>query len=215
MVGRVRRPRGRHRHLRPTASRLPARVHGHPGPVSVPSHRAGRSAACAFAAVALALTVAVPAAAVDAPEDLPAPTRQQLAASVRVWSVEGSVRTLEAVATEGDQTTISLASDILFASQSFELPPAAAPRIGELLADVPEGAAVQVHGHTDSLVGPIPNDELSRNRAQAVADVIAAERPDLVLEVAGFADTEPVERENPDDPATYAANRRVEIVYSG
>ncbi|MFC4555395.1 OmpA family protein [Georgenia faecalis] len=183
--------------------------------MSARSPRRGRTAAVVLAAGALALTTAAPAAAVDSPEDLPAPTPQQLAASVQVWSTEGSVRTLETVATEGAETTISLATDILFASQSYELPASAAPRIGQLLADVPDGAAVQVHGHTDSLVGPIPNDELSRNRAQAVADVIAAERPDLVLEVAGFADTEPVGPENPDDPATYAANRRVEIVYGG
>ena len=183
--------------------------------MSARSLRNGRTATCTLAAVALAMTTASPAAAVDSPEDLPAPTPQQLAASIRVWSVDGSVRTLETVATEGAETTISLATDILFASQSFELPTSAAPRIAELLADVPEGAAVQVHGHTDSLVGPIPNDELSRNRAQAVADVIAAERPDLVLEVAGLADAEPVARENPDDPATYAANRRVEIIHGG
>ncbi|MEE6273313.1 OmpA family protein [Georgenia wangjunii] len=190
--------------------------------MSHPASRRPRAAAAALAA-AVAMTGATAlGAAAESPDDLPAPTADQLAAavhawdpagSVQQWQVAGSVRSLETVETEGTETTISLATDILFASQSYDLPASAAPRIAELLADVPEGAAVQVHGHTDSLVGPIPNDELSRNRAQAVADVVAAARPDLALEVAGFADAEPAVQENPDDPSTYAANRRVEIVY--
>jgi OOP family OmpA-OmpF porin len=188
--------------------------------------RSARTAAASAVVLVLTMTgSAAPAgAAADSPDDLPAPTAAQLTAavqawdpagSVKQWDVGGSVRSLETVETEGTETTISLATDILFSSQSYALPASAAPRIAELLAAVPDGAAVQVHGHTDSLVGPIPNDELSRNRAQAVADVIAVERPDLALEVAGFADTEPAEREDPDDPSTYAANRRVEIVYGG
>src|SRR5699024_12595346 len=81
--------------------------------------------------------------------------------------------------------------------------------------DVPDGAAVSVSGHTDSVIGAVDNQELSENRAEAVAEVIEAARDDLDLQVAGFADTQPAETEDPEDPSTFAANRRVDIVYSG
>lgn len=159
----------------------------------------------------------------DSPDDLPSPTADQLTRSVQQWDPSGAVHqwdpsgavdSFEDVDTADGETTITLATDILFASQSDELPDSAAQRIPELLDDVTEGASVQVHGHTDSLVGPIPNDELSQNRAQAVADVIGDDRPDLTLDVEGFADTQPAQDEDPDDASTFAANRRVEIIYT-
>ena len=111
-----------------------------------------------------------------------------------------------------------LETDILFASNAWELPAPAASKIVELAAEVPEGATVQVGGHTDSR--PVDrsqydfdNQQLSEHRAQAVADALAAERPDLTLEVEGFGDEQPAVSENPDDPSTYAANRRVELRY--
>jgi outer membrane protein OmpA-like peptidoglycan-associated protein len=163
-------------------------------------------------------------AARKGPEDLPAPTAEQLAASVhvwdpsgsvRVWDVAGSVRTLETVETGGGETTISLATDILFTPDSAELPANAADRIAELIVDVPDGSAVAVEGHTDSVQGAVDNQQLSAGRAAAVAEVLRGARPDLTLEVAGFANTRPAVAENPDDPSTRAANRRVEIVYHG
>lgn len=180
-------------------------------------------AALAAAGAVVALATAAGAAA-DGPEDLPAPTAEQLAASVRVWDpagsvrvwdVAGSVRTLETVETEGEITTITLATDILFTPDSAELPASAAGRITELLEDVPEGAAVAVQGHTDSVRGAVDNQRLSTDRATAVAEVLRGSRPDVVLDVAGYADTRPAVRESADDPATRAANRRVEIVYNG
>ena len=111
-----------------------------------------------------------------------------------------------------------LETDILFASNAWDLPAPAASKIVELAAEVPEGATVQVGGHTDSR--PVDrsqydfdNQQLSEHRAQAVADALAAERPDLTLEVEGFGDEQPAVSENPDDPSTYAANRRVELRY--
>jgi outer membrane protein OmpA-like peptidoglycan-associated protein len=181
-------------------------------------------AACLLTATAVATVAATAGAAPSGPEDLPAPTAKQLAdsvrvwdpsGSVRVWDVAGSVRTLETVETEGGTTTISLATDILFTPDSAELPANAADRITELLGDVPDGSAVAVEGHTDSVQGAVDNQQLSADRAAAVADVLRGARPDLTLEVAGFANTRPAVAENPDDPATRAANRRVEIVYNG
>ncbi|KAE8764117.1 OmpA family protein [Georgenia thermotolerans] len=183
-----------------------------------------RGGAAAALAVALAATLAPPAAGFAGPDELPKPTPELLAASVIQWDPAGTViqwdpagtvRSVEQVETAAGRTTITLATDILFTPDSAELPQTAAARVGELVAQVPQGAAVQVHGHTDSVQGAVDNQELSTARAEAVADVLRAGRPDLQLEVAGFAATRPAVTERADDPATRAANRRVEIVYAG
>ena len=98
----------------------------------------------------------------------------------------------------------------------WELPEGAGPAIADLAEEVPEGATVAIHGHTDS--NPVPeaydfdNQELSENRAQAVADALAEERPDLQLSVEGFGDSNPAV-EDDEDRSTFVANRRVEIRY--
>lgn len=112
---------------------------------------------------------------------------------------------------------VVLETDLLFAAMEWELTPAANSAIVELVEEVPEGAVVGVHGHTDS--NPVPeghdfdNQEFSERRAEAVAEVLEEERPDLELEVGGFGDSDPAVTEDPDDPSTFAANRRVEIRY--
>ncbi|WP_341854487.1 OmpA family protein [Brachybacterium sp. GPGPB12] len=111
-----------------------------------------------------------------------------------------------------------LEADILFASNAWDLPGGAAARIVELAAEIPEGATVQVGGHTDSLpvdrsTYDFDNQRLSENRAQAVADALAAERPDLTLEVTGHGDTKPSASGGGGDDAGNAADRRVEPRY--
>lgn len=186
------------------------------------------------AAVALALVLGTASAAsaqtddswLDAPTppaEWPTATQDQLADSIVVFelggittfALDGSISTVESTEKEGDRTTISLATDILFQPDAWDIPGSAESRIAELVAEIPDGATVQVEGHTDSVVGAVENQELSENRASAVADVIAQERPDLELEVTGYADSRPAQAEDPDDPSTFAANRRVEIVYEG
>lgn len=117
-----------------------------------------------------------------------------------------------------EEDVIVLETDILFAAMEWELPDAASSKIGELVEEIPDGAAVDVHGHTDS--NPVPEDYdfdnqvLSKNRAEAVAEVLAEERPDLDLNVEGFGEDQPAVEEDEDDPSTFAANRRVEIRYN-
>lgn len=117
-----------------------------------------------------------------------------------------------------DEPVIVLETDILFVAMEWQLPGSAGPKIGELVEEIPDGAAVEVHGHTDS--NPVPdgydfdNQVLSENRAEAVAEVLEDERPDLELNVDGFGEDEPAVEEDKDDPSTFAANRRVEIRYS-
>lgn len=58
------------------------------------------------------------------------------------------------------------------------------------------------------------NMKLWQAWAQAVADIIKAARPDLVLDVKGFGETKPVapnEVGGKDNPENRAKNRRVEL----
>lgn len=187
----------------------------------------------AAAALAVALLV-TPATAVATTSDGPPPlpeggvSEQQLRRSVTVFSAadhvqafatERLVRSLgEEVTTTGGETTISLSTDLLFAENSWELPANAPGRIAELVADVPDGAAVAVVGHTDTQqpVGQdFDNQELSERRAEAVAAALRDARPDLRLEVSGVGDTDPAVTPDPADPATHATNRRVEVTFAG
>jgi outer membrane protein OmpA-like peptidoglycan-associated protein len=129
-----------------------------------------------------------------------------------------NIEPFETRSTEGTQTVVTLASDILFAYGESTIDDHARTTIGETVADAPQGAAVAVHGHTDSQGDEAFNLTLSEARAQTVADAIAATRPDLRLDVQGFGESQPVspnETAGEDDPAGRAENRRVEIRYGG
>lgn len=135
-----------------------------------------------------------------------------------ITELEPNVTELDTRTTEGEETVIALASDILFEFDQADLPASAESRIEQIVADVPEDALLRVHGHTDSLADDAYNQELSERRAEAVAEVVQAVRPDLELDVAGFGETEPVapnERNGEDDPEGRALNRRVELRYDG
>lgn len=201
-------------------SRRPSRT-----PNRSPSRPAGRVGVCLAAAAACLVLASTPAhASVAHPEDLPEPTSGQLADSVTVysdledsirrWSLDDAVETLESEETDDGETTITLSTDILFTPDSSKLPAAAGTRIGELIAQVPKGAEVRIDGHTDSFQGAVDNQKLSKDRAQAVAAVVHKKRGDLDLTVKGHAATQPAVREDPKDPSTFAENRRVEITYS-
>lgn len=128
--------------------------------------------------------------------------------------LDRNITPLETTSTGGEQTVITLTADILFAPGESELGDTAVTRIGELVADVPDGATVSVDGHTDNVPHPDGgNEKLSKDRAQAVADAITAARPDLQPSVTGHGESEPVASN--DDPDGRAQNRRVEIRYEG
>lgn len=190
--------------------------------MSTMSRRLARGAAVVLASLMLAPVVAV--ADTTSSDDLPEPTKDQLARSVNVWDptrgvyvweVKGAVSELEQVETKDKETTITLSTDILFTPDSSKLPGTAAKRIEKLVKDVPKGAKIRIDGHTDSVKGKVDNQKLSTDRAKSVADAVAKKRSDLEAKVKGHADSQPVEREDPKDPSTRAANRRVEIVYQG
>lgn len=125
---------------------------------------------------------------------------------------------VQTVEQEAGETVVTLSSDILFDPSDATLSAAAEQRVGELVADVPDGAEVQVQGHTDTVDTDAANQDLSERRAQAVADAIAASRPDLDLTVEGFGESRLAQPETGDETAiaeARAANRRVEIRYEG
>lgn len=139
-----------------------------------------------------------------------------LDSSITVWSGHDNVTELGDAESE-EEDVLVLETDLVFSAMEWELPDSASSAIAELTDEVPEGAVVDVHGHTDSNPVPEPHDfdnqELSERRAEAVADVLEEERPDLELNVEGFGEDEPAVSEDEDDPSTFAANRRVEIRY--
>ena len=114
-----------------------------------------------------------------------------------------------------EDNVIVLEADILFEPNSWELPDTAAAKLEELVQEVPDGSAVSITGHTDSRpvsdAYDFDNQELSENRAEAVAEALETQRPDLEITAEGLGDAEPAVTEDPDVPGTYAANRRVEI----
>lgn len=56
---------------------------------------------------------------------------------------------------------------------------------------------------------------LSTDRAKAVAELVAKQRPDLKLSVKGLADSQPAALGDPEDAGNRAKNRRVEMIYEG
>lgn len=146
--------------------------------------------------------------------DAPEPSAERIAASVDHYSTDGSVERVAPPVAAAGTTTLTIGSDVLFAFGSADLDPAATTAVRALAAQVPPGAEVSVVGHTDSRGGDAINLPLSGARAEQVAAVLRAARPDVVLSVAGAGSTQPVADEyvaGVPDPAAMARNRRVEI----
>ncbi|MHA7125787.1 OmpA family protein [Janibacter indicus] len=122
------------------------------------------------------------------------------------------------VTTSGGSTVVTLDTDVLFEFAEAELGESAQEAVAEAVADVPDGAKVTVVGHTDSVGSDAANLKLSKERAQAVADVIEDERDDLELDVSGKGEKDPVadnDKGGEDNPEGREKNRRVEIRYQG
>ncbi|MBO3084879.1 OmpA family protein [Cellulomonas fengjieae] len=162
-------------------------------------------------AIAVAMALLLPFAYVDR-EDAPEPSAERIERSVNAYSTEGSVTGVEAPASTGGGTTLTIGSDVLFAYASSELDQTAQAALGAQLDQIPAGAQVTVEGHTDSRGGDAVNVPLSTARAEAVAGVLRASRTDLVLQVVGKASSEPAVPET-DEPAM-AKNRRVELSWA-
>ena len=117
----------------------------------------------------------------------------------------------------GEETVVSLQTDVLFRFGEASLSSGAKDAVAAAVADLPEDAAVDVVGHTDSVGSDADNKKLSTERAEAVATVIEDERDDLDLDVSGKGESDPAEpneRGGEDNPEGREKNRRVELRYS-
>lgn len=145
-------------------------------------------------------------------DDVPEPSPEKIERSVDTYSVEGSVERVEPPEQTSAGTTLTIGSDVLFAYASAEVDATAQAALAGQLDQIPAGAQVTVEGHTDSRGGDAVNVPLSAARAEAVAAVLRATRPDLVLTVVGKASSEPVQSET--DEQAMARNRRVELSWT-
>lgn len=121
------------------------------------------------------------------------------------------------VSSSGGDTVVSLDTDVLFGFGEATLGQEAKDAVIDAVTDVPDGAEVAVVGHTDSVGSDSDNKKLSKERAQAVADVIEKERDDPDLTVRGEGESDPVEantKGGKDNAEGRAKNRRVEVRYT-
>jgi len=146
-------------------------------------------------------------------DQLTAEQRARRAAERRASDAIASLEKIAMVKEEERGLVITLNGAVLFATGQSTLLPIAADRlqqVAEALNDNPKGKIV-VEGHTDS-TGPLAlNEELSRQRAEAVREFlvhhgVASDR----IRAAGFGPARPVADNK--SPEGRANNRRVEIV---
>jgi outer membrane protein OmpA-like peptidoglycan-associated protein len=182
-------------------------------------------------AVAGAITTGSVPAADAGPGGAGAPaSRRQGEPEPRVRDIEVRVRDLvyetrsldnsERVEESPEQTSITLAADVLFEFDRADLTPAANTRLDELAAQLTDlgPREVAIAGHTDDHGDTAYNQTLSEQRAQAVQAALDARLgDDFTFAVTGHGEAQPVAANAHDDgsdnPEGRALNRRVEITF--
>lgn len=126
--------------------------------------------------------------------------------------IERVVDPQDSVDRRGEDIQISLSSDILFASGKAELQPDGKQKLAEVsdvLHRYPR-TRVEVVGHTDSKGSEAMNQELSENRANAVARVLVANGvAQNRIVTRGEGELSPIADNN--TPEGRARNRRVDL----
>jgi outer membrane protein OmpA-like peptidoglycan-associated protein len=115
----------------------------------------------------------------------------------------------------GDRIVLNMPSNITFPSDGDTIRSQFYPVLNSVAIVLAkyDRSAVDVAGHTDSQGSDSYNDDLSRRRAESVADYLASQRIDgRRLNVQGFGESEPIA----DNATDYgrAQNRRVEVSIS-
>lgn len=176
-------------------------------------HRLGAASDPVFASLMSLKTAPAPAAAPPAPAAPAAPAPPRLAG----FLAREIAQHLVAVVDSADRSVVTLRGDGVFASGSGDVSGAylgLIERIGAALKTVPGN--VIVAGYTDNtrpgLSARFPsNFELSKARAMAVRDLLAAQAgPAARYKVEGHGEADPLATN--DTAAGRARNRRVEIV---
>jgi OmpA-OmpF porin, OOP family len=181
--------------------------------------------------LAVVLAIAGPAVAQESepavsdpyPGGPPPAGELDLAGSVRllepaVYALEPVVRELQVEEREGERTTVTIATDVLFDFDSAKLTGSATDVVSELAGRIAEtDSDVLVVGHTDSIGSRRYNQRLSERRAEAVADVLRERLDDdRTIATEGRNFSEPIAEETvngQDNPEGRARNRRVEISF--
>ncbi|WP_167148612.1 OmpA family protein [Actinomyces sp. ZJ308] len=116
--------------------------------------------------------------------------------------------------TGSKDVTVTLASDVTFASDSADLAPGAQAQlqtVANQLGQYPDGGSLTIMGHTDDVQDDAYNQALSERRATAVQTRLSqlADLGKWQTSVSGKGESEP--RVNDTTDEARAANRRVEI----
>jgi outer membrane protein OmpA-like peptidoglycan-associated protein len=147
--------------------------------------------------------------------------KQQVAAAeataeMKTEEAESARRELaELQAKKTDRGMVMTLGDVLFDTNAATLKPGAASTIDRLAKYLDENADTRllIEGHTDSTGSEAYNEELSRRRAQAVADELVSRGvASTRLEVIGRGEGYPVADNS--SSGGRQQNRRVEIVFS-
>jgi outer membrane protein OmpA-like peptidoglycan-associated protein len=129
--------------------------------------------------------------------------------------MEGILAEQDRLRREQEKLDVTLSSDILFTSGSATLYPGGRDKLRQfagVLNRYPK-TTIQITGNTDSRGSEQSNDELSRRRAQAVADELTANGVSASrITTRGVGASVPIATN--DTPEGRAQNRRVEIVVS-
>ena len=138
----------------------------------------------------------------------------ELAAPVAIERYTRALDDSTSTHTGGQDITVTLASDVTFASDSADLTPAADTQlqtVADQLNQYPDGGTLSIVGHTDDIQDDAYNQTLSEKRANAVKDRL---QQLTTLDkwnptTTGKGESEPRVKETTDEAR--AANRRVEI----
>ncbi|MEO3787856.1 OmpA family protein [Actinocorallia sp. B10E7] len=112
---------------------------------------------------------------------------------------------------DGEEIEVSLSADVLFATGSHTLTPAADALIEKTAGRV-SGGAVKVEGHADSTGDAGINGPLSRRRAESVARRLKTLVPGATFETEGFGSARPLYPNT--TPEGRRRNRRVTITFT-
>jgi outer membrane protein OmpA-like peptidoglycan-associated protein len=180
--------------------------------------------ALAFALVAGPATVAWadPGDTTTGLEEVVAPVEDIIASVEDVIAEVESLDGAESESKQGEQVTVALTSDVLFALDRAVLTAGAKLRLRQVAAKVraeSAGGVVRIEGHTDDQGADAYNNALSLKRAQAVQQALqrTLAGANVTLQAKGFGETRP-KLPNVIDGGPVeenrAKNRRVEIIFN-
>ena len=139
---------------------------------------------------------------------------QALAAPVTIERYTQALDDSTSTLADNQKVTVTLASDVTFASDSADLAPAAEAQLKTVagqLGQYPDGGTLTIVGHTDDVQDDAYNQTLSEKRASAVKTRLAqlTKLDKWQTSVSGKGESEPRIKDTSDEAR--AVNRRVEI----